>query len=73
VTGQETANFVSEFTKLSAAKACIITKPDMLDTALQKALASAETLARNASRTFPAIDDPKTLLNKISAALNAQT
>ena len=73
VTGQETANFVSEFTRLNAAKACIITKPDMLDTALQKALESAETLAQNASRTFPEIYDPKTLLNKISTALNAQT
>ena len=73
VTGQETTNFASEFASLSEAQACLITAPDTLAENLQKALNIASILTQNASKTLPVLDDPKALMSKISAALDAQT
>ena len=73
VTGPETTNFASEFASLSEAKACLITAPDMLAENLQKALSIASILTQNASKTLPVLDDPKALMDKISATLDAQT
>lgn len=73
VTGEETANFASEFESLKAAKACLVARPNTLAEALNTAVKTADTLTQNASKTLPLLDDPQSLLNKISAALDAST
>jgi len=45
----------------------------MLTENLQKALNIASILTQNASKTLPVLDDPKALMDKISATLDAQT